>query len=411
MDRIAIAAFSLHDTDVAGLEGLRRPEPGQEEAFQRELADALGASEIVVLATCNRLEIAFAREIGDLPDERDRACIAEFLSGEAEGDVSRAMHFHRGRAAVRHLFRIACSLDSLVVGEDQILGQVRDAYRQADGFGLTGSLLTPLFDRAFHVGKHVRSHSDLSRHPVSVVSLAVASLVERAGGRSLRVALIGAGKMAEMLGKAARAAELRVVAVANRSPERARALAETLGARTLSLAELAGGAEPVDAVLSATSAPGCVLDSAALLQLAARAPTSVPFFGIDVAMPRDLEPVDDPRVELVDIEALRERAERNRQRRAEAAAKAELFVQRKVDAFLRRDSDPLVVRTLADFREASQEMLERELRALHGGNLDSLDRETRAAVVLWAREAFGRLSHLGFVAIKGLARDLDELKA
>src|SRR5262245_40116803 len=127
MDRIGIAGLSLQETDVAGLERLTRPSSAELELFARELADDLGASELVLLATCNRVEVVFARELGHLPQGHDRD-VAGTRLGLSAGDALRErMHLFTGRDAVRHLFRVACSLDSLVLGEDQILAQVREA--------------------------------------------------------------------------------------------------------------------------------------------------------------------------------------------------------------------------------------------------------------------------------------------
>src|SRR5262245_56949852 len=135
MHRIAIAGLSVHATDVAGLEHAKARLAALAGA-ERELADRLGASELVVLSTCNRLEIAFARESGHPPDRDDGARLAEAL--EVDAALAARLHLFAGREAVRHLFRVAASLDSLVLGEDQILAQVREAHRRANEHRLVG---------------------------------------------------------------------------------------------------------------------------------------------------------------------------------------------------------------------------------------------------------------------------------
>src|SRR5262245_39626828 len=269
MNHIAIAGLSIHRTDVAGLQRVRRPEPGRVDAFLRELADELGASELVLLVTCNRVEVIYAREEGDLPDERDVDTLARCLAlppdGAPDGTARQAGHaaaagalrtllqLRTGRDAALHLFRVAASLDSLVLGEDQILAQVRSAYGDASDIGLVGPLLGPLFHHALAVGKQVRSDTDLARHPVPTVHLAVHALLERPDAASLRVAVVGAGEMGRLLVRALCAAGLRPAAIANRSPAAARLLAADCGARALSLDALRAGEVAIDALVSATA--------------------------------------------------------------------------------------------------------------------------------------------------------------
>ena len=136
-------------------------------------SDAIAASELVVLQTCNRVEVYFARESGALPGSCDLATLASTLGIERDDPLRAGLQLRRGRAAARHLFRVAASLDSLVVGEAEILAQVREAYARSRAVGLTGALLDPLFESAFQVAKQVRVDTDLARHSVSVVALGV----------------------------------------------------------------------------------------------------------------------------------------------------------------------------------------------------------------------------------------------
>ena len=422
MNRIAIAGLSIHRTDVAGLQRVRRPEPGRADAFLRELADELGASELVLLVTCNRVEVIYAREEGDLPDERDVDTLARCLAlppdGALDGAARRAAHasaaealrpmlqLRTGREAALHLFRVASSLDSLVLGEDQILAQVRAAYGDASDIGLVGPLLGPLFHHALAVGKQVRSDTDLARHPVSIVNLAVHALLERPDAASLRVAVVGAGEMGRLLVRALCAAGMRPAVVANRTPAAARLLAADCGARAASLEELRRGGAEVDALVSATAAPGVVLDGPALAALAARAPSGLPLLAIDLAVPRDLPAVDDPRVRVVDLDALRGQAERHRALRAEAAALAERIVEHKADSFCRRLNERAAAEAVSELQSVSDELLGRELSGLLTGRLAHLAEEDRRAVERWARATFGRLMHLPVAALKRLAHDI-----
>ncbi len=415
MDRVAVVGLSLQETDVVGLERLVRPPPERAEVFARELADELGASELVLLSTCNRVEVVFAREAGHLPGGGDREAIASALSLAPQDELRQRMHLHTGRDAVRHLFRVASSLDSVVVGEDQILAQVRSAYLSSERNGLTGRLLGQLFEHAFQVGKQVRTDTELSRIPVSVVSLGLSEIARHIGGSGkraeggssavARVALIGAGAMAELVVRNAREHGVEVAFVANRSLERARHLAELCGARALSLEELWRLDTPLDGLVAATSAPGYVVDRARLAEFARRTPRGAPLIAVDLAVPRDVEPCDEPSVRVIDLDALREAAAHNRALRSKAAAQAEGIVERKLASFVDRAAQQALSSALAEVRSESESVFERELSQLFVGKLAHLGAEERAAIERWARVAFGRVTHVPIHAVKRMVQD------
>ena len=405
MERIGIVGMSLNETDVEGLERLARPAPEGFDPFARELADELAASELVVLATCNRIEVIFAREVGHLPTGGDRELVATKL-GLAQSDPLRErLHLHTGREAARHLFRVACSLDSVVVGEDQILAQTRDAYSKSEHAGLVGRLLGTLFEHAFQVGKQVRTDTDLSRIPVSVVSLGLSEIATRLPGMVPRVALLGAGEMAELVVKNADEHGLKVALVANRTLARAEKLARLAGAKATTIEAFLAGGEACDALVSATSAPGYVVEREALLALAARAPSGRPFVAIDLAIPRDVEPVQHASLEVIGLDELRASAARNRALRAAAAGQAEAIVEQKLEAFLRRAASSAINETLAEVRSESESVFERELAHLFVGKLAHVGADERKAIEHWARATFGRVTHVPISAIKRLAND------
>ncbi|GJM23463.1 MAG: glutamyl-tRNA reductase [Planctomycetota bacterium] len=450
MDRIALAGLTIHGADVAALERVRRPSPERWVAWLRELSDELGASELVFLATCNRVEVIYAREEGELPSEDDLAPLARHLAGltggarecppdqQQEVDALRdSLLLRTGRDAVSHLFRVAASLDSLVLGEDQIIAQVREAYATSADHGLTGTLLGPLFHHALAIGKKVRADTDLARHPVSLVNLAMAALDAEPEMSKRRVAVIGAGEMGALLARVLRAAGLGPHVIVNRSESSARLLASDCDALPISLEAFQQGAEPVDVILSATSAPGTILSAAQLQARGETTPSGHPLLGIDLAVPRDLESVqaqsDDhavhngsaaedssaasnssaaradrtsPRVRVLDLDALRAEADANRALRAEAAALAEQLVERKVDTWARRFHEEAAAPVVSELQRSSGELLDRELQGLLGGRLAHLPEQDRRAVERWARATFGRLMHLPVTALKRMAHDL-----
>lgn len=405
MERIGAAGLSIHATNVDGLESVRRPSGDALEPFLRELSDVLGASEMVWLATCNRIEVVYAREEGDVPGEHDLDALVPFLA-EPGADVDALREgfvLRSGREAVHHVFRVASSLDSLVLGEDQIIAQVREAYGAAADIGLVGTLLDPLFHHALAIGKKVRSETELARHPVSVVNLAVHALAARPDSSRLKVGVIGAGEMGQLLARVLSKAGFTPSVVANRSVERARGLADDCGAVACSLDALRAGEHPVDAVVAATSAPGAVLDAEALDRLAACAPLGRGLFGVDLAVPRDLAADAGDGVEVVDLDALRGVAAEHQALRAEAAAAAEVLVERKVETYARRTGERWASAIVGNLREDAEEIVTRELQGLLSGRLAHLDDKDRRAVERWARATFGRVMHLPVTALKRIA--------
>lgn len=400
MDRIAIAGLSLTEAELAELERCKARVSGREAEVAHELADALAASDLVVLSTCNRLEVCFAREEGHPPEGRDLEILRGVLGLEPG---ARPLHFHTGRAAARHLFRVACSLDSLVLGEDQILAQVREAFERSEAARLCGGLLRPLFQSALEIGKQVRATTGLSSRPVSVVSIAVGLLRERFGDSAPEVAVVGAGAMGELLARHLRDAGVGPLWFANRDVERARRLAAEFGGRAISLDELRARPPALDGLLSATSSPQPVLSARDLSVLARGARADARFLAVDLAVPRDLEDCDDAQVELVDLESLRARAEANRALRGAAAREAEVLIEGKIDVFSRRLVGRALSQTLVELQAETADILERELAVLRRERLGALPVEQREAVERWARAAFGRMAHAPMNALKRFA--------
>jgi glutamyl-tRNA reductase len=240
------------------------------------------------------------------------------------------------------------------------------------------------------------------------VAILAERLAEGSSGIRPRVALVGAGRTGALAARSLRGAGLELAYVANRSPEPAERLAAEHGAHALTLDRLRRGDLHVDAIVAATSAPGYVLERATLLSLAEGTTAGRPLLAIDLALPRDVEPLDSPQVEIVDLEALRARGEENRQRRARAAAEAEALVERKLDTLAHRFSERRVAAALADLRDEAADVFERELAQLFTGRLGKLGGDERRAVERWARGAFGRVSHVPISAMKRLAEDLAE---
>lgn len=334
----------------------------------KELADLMrgGAlGEGMVVSTCNRVEVYGSVRDPEAASEAARA----YFRSRGGADVEPMLYEQWGEDAVRHAFRVASSLDSMVVGEPQILGQLKQAYEAAAAVGAMGSLLGRCVTRAFAVAKRVRTETDIAHGTVSVSSIAC-DLARRIFGelRGRRALLIGAGEMGEAAAKslASAGASLRVV---NRSAERAARLAEACGGEPRGYEQLASEMVAADVVISSTSSDRFVI-TRELMRDVARARRHRPLFIIDIAVPRDVDPRchEMDNVFLYDVDDLQQVADENLAARRLAAEVAERIVTAEVEAFeqWRRGLTltPTIVAMRARFREILRGELERTLPRL-----------------------------------------------
>ena len=346
-----------------------------------ELAEALG--EAVVLSTCNRTEIYL---LGGDPD-RAREELEQRSGLELEGVLAR---WDDGEA-VSHLFRVAAGLDSLVPGESQILGQVRDAYESARTRGATGALLNRLFEEALHAGKRVRTEAKLHELPESVAASAVDLGVGELGGvEGKRALLFGAGKMSELAARALRARGAEVI-VSSRTLESAQDLAQRVGGRAAAFDAVAVELPEADLVISATRCPYPILHAEAVR------PREKPLVLVDVAVPRDLDPAigDLDGCRLFDIDALGEglvgREEDVREAEAIVAEEAARFAE------WRRSRD--AAEAIRDLRTRAEEIRSEEL-ARAGSRLSDLSDRERETVETLTTQIVNKLLHAPTIRAK-----------
>ncbi|HRE17355.1 MAG TPA: glutamyl-tRNA reductase, partial [Rhodocyclaceae bacterium] len=335
-------------------------------AFQTEnLAQALNqlaagqaVREAAILSTCNRTEIYCAAESPE--------AAVQWLAAYHRLDVGELRHYlytlHDGDA-VRHAFRVASGLDSMVIGEPQILGQMKEAVRAAEAAGTLGTQLHKLFQRSFSVAKEVRSTTAIGANVVSMAAAAVhlaARIFESVSG--LRVLFVGAGEMIELCATHFAAQGPKQITVANRTLDRAQALANRFGGNALRLDELAGALPAYDIVVSCTGSPLPII-GLGMVERAVRARRHRPMFMVDLAVPRDVEvevgDLDD--VFLYTVDDLAQIVESGLESRQAAVIEAEDIISVRVDNFLQwlegRDSVP-VIRSL---RDAAERMRRHEL--------------------------------------------------
>jgi glutamyl-tRNA reductase len=307
--------------------------------FSSLLAQAPGVREAVVVSTCNRVEYYAAAEDG----VAGLRTVSDFIA-EKSGLAPQPPAFIELKSAegIRHLFRVVSGLESMVIGETEILGQVKKAYQSAQSAGATSRTLNKLFQRAFNVAKEVRTKTSITRGPVSVGSAAV-DLAEKIFGRldACNVMVLGAGETAEMTAKALQLRGAKAMFVSNRTYERAAALAEMLGGRAVHFDEWEREFDAMDILIGSTGAPHAVVTRAKISPLMKRRQDR-PLFCIDLAVPRDFEPgVNDIEgVYLYDIDALQGIAEESMQVRRQELVRCEEMIERHVAEFVHWLSTP-----------------------------------------------------------------------
>jgi glutamyl-tRNA reductase len=369
-----------------------------------DLDDSAHIDEVAVLSTCMRTEVyaVASRFHGAMADVRNFLSTWSGLPPEAFSDHVYAYH---DEAAVTHLFRVASGLDSAVLGEGEILGQVRQAWRAARDERTAGPALQALFRHAVEVGKRVRTETAISRGTTSLSQAAVALAADRAGGLGgRRVLVVGAGEMGEAIVRAAAAqvGDGRVM-VANRTAERAARLARRYGGVAVPWLGIAPELQVADVLITSTGAPEVVF-SAGDLEAAAAARGGRPLLVVDVAVPRDVDPGvrEVAGVSLVDMDDLEAFAgAAMAERRQEVPAALEIVTaeaERYLELAAQRELVPLVV----DLRARAEEIRQAELKRA-AGRLGTLDDEQSRAVEALTRGLVAKLLHQPTVALKAAA--------
>lgn len=332
---------------------------------------ALGLAEAAILSTCNRTELYCAL---DAPEQEEAVVhwLGEYHRVSAE-QLRPYLYAHEDHEAVRHALRVACGLDSMVLGEPQILGQLKSAFQAANEAGTLGRRLSRLFQHAFAVAKQVRTDTAIGSSPVSVAFAAV-SLAKRIFGELDRhtALLIGAGETIELAARHLHGNGIRHLIIANRSLERAETLALQFHGEALTLPEIPEHLPRADIVISSTAAPLPILGKGAV-ERAIKLRKHRPVFMVDIAVPRDIEPevaeLDD--VYLYTVDDLQEVIEEGLQTRREAADQAEEIIAAQVENFmgwLRAQGAVGLIRAYRDRAEAiRREVLTKAQRMLDQG--------------------------------------------
>ncbi len=347
--------------------------------------------EVVVLSTCNRTEIyAVAEKFhGAYADIRDFLCDLGDISPD---ELHPHLYSQHDEAAVSHLFEVAAGLDSAVIGESEILGQLRQAWQVSQREGGARSTLNLLFRHAVGVGKRARTETGIARGTASVSHAAVEMAVEHHGSMAgRRVALVGAGSMGEGIAVALHGAGVEDVMVVNRSPERGRALADRINGRALGMDQLREALESADVVLTSTGAgdPVITADVAGGLERHGR-----PLLFVDIAVPRDVAPEvgELPDVSVLDLEDLIAWADRGRAERFAEVDRVTAIVSEEVERFGLEAAALQAAPLVSSLRERAEVLRAAEL-ARHAKRLDQLDEAQREIVDAITRGLVAKLLH------------------
>ncbi len=319
--------LSYSDTPVEVRERVALPTAQLPETI-RALAQLHGLTEVVILSTCNRMEIYAAATDTPLAAQ----VLLRWLQQRFSLDADTVFFQHHGEDAARHLFSVASGLDSMVLGETEIFGQVKDAYALAQASGTTSRILNKLFQQSFRAGKLVRNTTGIQRGSTSVGSVAV-ELAEKIFGdlKSSRVMLLGAGDMSRRCAQSLQSRGATGIIVSNRNYERALELAGEMKGHAIRFDDWAAEIPTVDIIISSTSAPHTIIQSEVLAP-ALRRRRGRPLFIIDIAVPRDVDPAVNSLegVYLYDIDSLEAIASETRTRREQEIIRCRKIIDEQV---------------------------------------------------------------------------------
>jgi glutamyl-tRNA reductase len=354
---IVVAGVSHRSAPLALRERLELPADRASELIA-ELAGGTDVDEAVAVSTCNRTELYLVA--GD-PDNATRvAADALATLGEIRPtELAEALRSFRGLDAARHLFRVTAGLESMVIGEAEVQGQVRRAYELALAQGASGAIANRLFQAALHVGKRVRTETGISRSPASVASVAVGLANRALGGLAgRRVLVIGAGKHGELTARTLAEQGADTVFIASRAHDRAGSLARRFGGAAVQFDHLPEQLARSDLVLTCTACPYRILTRADLAAVAGR------LVVIDTAVPRDVDPSarDLPDIELYDLDDIERELASNLSAREEEALRAEPIVEEELASFERWLASLEVVPTISALHERGRAAVDRVLR-------------------------------------------------
>ena len=400
MSRDAIVLLGVnHKTTPLAVREKLALSAGYEEPLQL-LGQVQELREYYLLSTCNRVEVLFTcRDV-----ERAQQRVLELLFGQAvtAEELDRYVYRYVNDAAVEHLFLVAASLDSMIVGEAQILGQLKEAYRHATKIGSSGFILNKVLHKSFSVAKRVRTETRIGANAVSI-SYAAVELARKIFGdlAGKKVMLVGAGEMAELAAEHLVGQGVAEVVVANRTLQRAVNLARCYNGRAVSLEELLDQLQHVDIIISSTGSPDLILHKEDVRPVM-RERRNRPLFFIDIAVPRDLDPAinDLDNVYLYDIDDLHNVVEMNKSERDKEAVRAQRIVAEERLKFgkwlANMESTPTIVQLRSVIEGHVRSEVEKTL-----GRFEGMDEQTRQGLEKMVAGITGKIAYPSLQYLKG----------
>lgn len=380
MNRTIILIGLNHRT--AGVEVREKFALTDVENFEKGLMAHCPVRECMALSTCNRVEIVAVSK--RVPEREALDSILQYWAGICGGSAELLVdniYQYTDLEAVEHLFTVACSLDSMVMGEPQILGQLKDAYRTAVDRGTAKTIVNRLLHKSFSVAKRVRTETAIASSAVSI-SFAAVELAKKIFGAldGTRAMLVGAGEMAELAATHLLQNGVQDIIIANRTLSRARELSESLGGEAIQIENMADRLHEVDIVISSTGSPVAVIKAKDVKSVLKKRKNK-PMFFIDIAVPRDIDPdvnnLDN--IYLYDIDDLKEVVEDNMAQRQEEAAKARMVVESETVTFGNWLKSLELQPTIVDLVDRSEEIAFRELTKTLK-KIGPVDEKTRKAL-------------------------------
>ncbi len=389
--RFSITGVNHKSAPVEVRERLAFDEPSLAAALL-DLKSRPGFCEGMILSTCNRVEVALTCE-----DATALLAVDEFLADTrhvARDWVTPYLYRYEDGEAIRHLFRVAASLDSMVVGEPQILGQLKSAYALAKEHGAVSGFLDTLLTRAFNVAKRVRSETEIGANAVSV-SYAAVELARDIFGTlaDKKVMIVGAGKMSELAARHLRRSGATHIFVTNRTYERALEMAQVFDGKIIEYTKLLGFLPEVDIVITSSGAPHYIITRDEMKKVI-DARRNRPMFLIDIAVPRNIEPSVNKldNVFLYDIDDLQKVVDTNVVGRMQSAEEAEAIIREEVERMMARLKTREVVPTIVSLQEQLEKLRIGELTRMRG-RFGSLTPEQEEALIALTKGIINKIAH------------------
>ncbi len=370
------------------------------EASLSQLVSSPEIIENIILSTCNRVEIYARVENTDRGIQLLQDFICDY-HGISRGNLDQYFYSYCDNQAVEHLFRVSSSLDSMVLGEAQILGQVKDAYSTARSFSATGMVLNQLFEKAFNVAKKVREETGISERGVSISSAAVElakKIFEDLENHS--VMLVGTGEMAELAAKHLISYGVKTVYVASRTYERAAALAKSLNGCALDFESFKEEMHRADIIITSTAAPTFIVNEE-MMEAAIQKRKNKPIFLIDIAVPRDIAPEVNEleNVYLYDIDDLQNVVNANMEERQKEAESAMEIINQEVTKFNNWFSTLDAIPTIVEMRNRAEDMRAFEVdKTLK--NMDHLSSNDKEAINQLTQSLVNKILHKPTISLK-----------